>query len=331
MQFHLNCVTHELQWSALKRFSVPLQVDFLLPPSSPLSAQDYSDVAATERPLTSSPDLNSSPSSPPTVLSIAGFDPSAGAGVLADLKTFAAVGVYGMACITALTVQSTQGVRRVVGVDTGIVIETLDCLVEDACFSAIKVGMLGHVSMAQAVAGWLAQRQQVPVVLDPITRSSSGSDLLGVGGLDILRGAWLARADWITPNLAELAALTGRSVPANGAETEEAARALATMAEQQGNPGLKVVVTGGHADIPSDLLLMGNDCRWFPGERIHTNSTHGTGCAFSSALAARIALGDAPIAAVRAAKQYVAGGLRRAYPVGKGIGPLNHFWQKGYR
>ena len=149
MQFHLNCVTHELQWSALKRFSVPLQVDFLLPPSSPLSAQDYSDVAATERPLTSSPDLNSSPSSPPTVLSIAGFDPSAGAGVLADLKTFAAVGVYGMACITALTVQSTQGVRRVVGVDTGIVIETLDCLVEDACFSAIKVGMLGHVSMAR--------------------------------------------------------------------------------------------------------------------------------------------------------------------------------------
>ena len=261
---------------------------FLFPPFSPLSSQECSDVEATERPLASSPGLNSSPSAPPIVLSIAGYDPSAGAGVLADLKTFAAVGVYGMACITALTVQSTQGVRRVVGGDTGIVIETLDCLAEDACFSSIKVGMLGHVTIAQAVAGWLGQRQGIPVVLDPIIESSSGKDLLGIGGLDILRDAWLPRADWITPNLSELAALTGSTVPTTGPETEDSARLLQQMAMQRGNSGLKIVVTGGHAEIPNDLLLMANECLWYPGERIHTTSTHGTGCAFSSALAARL-------------------------------------------
>lgn len=301
---------------------------FLFPPSSPLSPQECSDVEATKRSLASSPGLNSSPSAPPIVLSIAGYDPSAGAGVLADLKTFAAVGVYGMACITALTVQSTQGVRRVVGVDTGIVIETLDCLAEDACFSSIKVGMLGHVMIAQAIAGWLSQRQEIPVVLDPIIKSSSGKDLLEIGGLDIVRDAWLPRADWITPNLAELAALTGTSVSTTGPETEDAAHRLQQMAAQRGNAGLKIVVTGGHADAPNDLLLMGNECLWYPGERIHTTSTHGTGCAFSSALAARIALGDQAVAAVQAAKVYVSGALRYAYPLGNGKGPLNHFWKR---
>jgi len=273
-------------------------------------------------------DPNAIPSSPPIVLSIAGYDPSAGAGVLADLKTFAAIGVYGMACITALTVQSTQGVRQISGVDSGIVIETLDCLAEDACFGSIKVGMLASVSVARAVVGWLRRRQRVPVVLDPILKSSSGKDLLEVEGLNDLREQWLARVDWITPNLAELAALTNTPIAATYAETEDAAYRLQQMAMQRGNAGLKVVVTGGHADAPNDLLLIGNAYLWYPGERIQTTSTHGTGCAFSSALAARIALGDEPAAAVQAAKEYVSGALRTAYPLGKGKGPLNHFWQR---
>ncbi|HVC89029.1 MAG TPA: bifunctional hydroxymethylpyrimidine kinase/phosphomethylpyrimidine kinase [Acidobacteriaceae bacterium] len=303
---------------------------YLFPPFNPLSAQGCSNAEETERSLASTPDSNSSPSSPPIVLSIAGYDPSAGAGVLADLKTFAAVGVYGMACITALTVQSTQGVRRVVGVDTGIVIETLDCLAEDACFSSIKVGMLAYVTIAQAVADWLGQRQEIPVVLDPIIKSSSGKDLLESDGLDVLRDAWLPRADWITPNLAELAILTETAVPTTGPETEEAAHRLQQMAAQRGNAELKIVVTGGHADAPNDLLLMGNECLWYPGERIHTTSTHGTGCAFSSALAARIALGDEAMTAVKAAKEYVTGALRYSYPLGNGKGPLNHFWQSTF-
>lgn len=279
----------------------------------------------------STSDRNSSEPSPPIVLSIAGYDPSAGAGVLADLKTFAAVGVYGMACITALTVQSSQGVRRVIGVDQDIVIETLDCLAEDACIGSIKVGMLGSAAIATAVAAWLEQRMRIPVVLDPILKSSSGKDLLDADGCEVLREAWLARADWITPNLAEVAALTGSLPPVTCAESEDAARLLQKMAADRGNAELKIVITGGHADAPDDLLLLGDECHWYSGERIETTSTHGTGCAFSSALTARIALGDEPRQAVQAAKDYVTNALRYAYQVGKGNGPLNHLWEKTCR
>jgi hydroxymethylpyrimidine/phosphomethylpyrimidine kinase len=265
--------------------------------------------------------------SPPNALSIAGFDPSAGAGILADLKTFSAMGVYGAACITALTVQSTTGVRRVEPLDPSLVVETLECLAEDLGFSAIKVGMLGNGAIAASVAGWMRrQTTAAPVMLDPILRSSSGHALLDRDGIDCLRQEWLDVARWITPNLPELAVLTGEPEPGNREETEHLARRLQKMAADRGNPDLRIVVTGGHADKPDDLLLTPNECRWFPGERVRTPSTHGTGCAFSSALAARIALGDDDAAAVQAAKEYVAGALRSAYPVGRGKGPVNHAW-----
>jgi hydroxymethylpyrimidine/phosphomethylpyrimidine kinase len=263
----------------------------------------------------------------PVVLSIAGYDPSAGAGILADLKTFAAHDVYGMACITALTIQSTQGVRRIQAFEPSTVVETLDCLAEDASFSSIKVGMLGQHSVAAVVLDWLQRQTGVPVVLDPVLKSSSGKELLDAEGADILRGDWLARVNWITPNLPELAALTGTSIPLTEAETEDAARKLQQMAAQRGNAGLKIVVTGGHTKKPDDLLLTTTGCRWYRGEHIETTSTHGTGCAFSSALAARLALGDDDFSAVKSAKEYVAGALRHAYPVGQGNGPLNHFWR----
>ena len=262
----------------------------------------------------------------PVVLSIAGYDPSAGAGVLADLKTFSALGAYGMACVTALTVQSTQGVRRVEPVAPDIVVETLDCLAEDVSFAAIKVGMLGSFSVAAAVAEWLGRRPEIPVVLDPVLKSSSGKDLLDDQGRDVLRDAWLARANWITPNLSELAALTGRPAPSTPEETVASAGRLLELARERGNDQLKIVVTGGHAQKPDDLLLTGEHFRWFLGDRIETASTHGTGCAFSSALAARIAFGDNDFVAVEAAKSYVAGALRNAIPVGRGAGPLRHFW-----
>jgi hydroxymethylpyrimidine/phosphomethylpyrimidine kinase len=299
----------------------------LSPPSNPPSFPERSAAGAEGSFSSAGSDPNSRQTSPPVVLSIAGYDPSAGAGVLADLKTFAAVGVYGMACITALTVQSTQGVRKVIGLDAGVLIETLDCLAEDASIDSIKVGMLGNAVVARAVVNWLQQRKAVPVVLDPILKSSSGKDLLDADGKDVLRQAWLGRADWITPNLAELAALAGTHLPVTRAETEDAARVLQRMATERGNAALKIVVTGGHGDAPDDLLLAGDEIRWFPGKRVETSSTHGTGCAFSSALAARIALGDEPQAAVQAAKAYVAGALQYATPLGKGAGPLNHFWK----
>lgn len=231
-----------------------------------------------------------------------------------------------MACITALTVQSSQGVRRLVPVESDVVIETLDCLVEDVCFSSIKVGMLGGHLVAAAVADWLRRHPEIPVVLDPVLKSSSGKDLLDPEGLAILRGEWLGRVNWITPNLPELAALTDVPLLQVIENVEVAARDLREISAKQNNPALRVVVTGGHGKSPDDLLLTREGCRWFPGERVETTSTHGTGCAFSAALAARVALGEDDFSAVQGAKDYVTGALRHAYPVGRGNGPLNHFW-----
>ncbi|HZC42640.1 MAG TPA: bifunctional hydroxymethylpyrimidine kinase/phosphomethylpyrimidine kinase [Acidobacteriaceae bacterium] len=267
-------------------------------------------------------------SAPPIVLSIAGYDPSAGAGVLADLKTFAALGVYGMASITALTIQSTLGVRKVIGLDPGTVTETLECLAGDVCFDAIKVGMLGTGAVAAAVTAWLEGQKNVPVVLDPVIKSSAGKDLLDSEGRQVLQRAGLARANWVTPNLHELAVLTGESIPSNSEETEKLARKLYGLATACGNPALKIVVTGGHAKTPDDLLLVNGKLQWFPGEWVRTKSTHGTGCTFSSALAAFIGLGDDPSNAVSNAKCYVTGALQQAYPAGTGRGSINHSWIK---
>ena len=299
----------------------------MLPPPKQSSPPERSIPAAEGSILPSDSNGAAMQSSPPIVLSIAGYDPSAGAGVLADLKTFAALGVYGMASITALTIQSTLGVRKVISLDPGTVTETLDCLAEDVRFAAIKVGMLGSGAVAAAVMAWLEEQKGVPVVLDPVVKSSSGKDLLDFEGCEILRRSGLARANWITPNLAELAVLTGGPEAADGKEMEKSALDLQRMAAECGNPKLMIVVTGGHATKPDDLLLTEGICRWFPGEWVETNSTHGTGCTFSSALTARIALGDEPPEAVAIAKRYVTGALRNALPIGKGHGPLGHFWQ----
>ena len=298
------------------------------PPSKQSSHPEHS-IPGAERPIsTVDPNVAAAQTAPPIVLSIAGYDPSAGAGVLADLKTFAALGVYGMASITALTIQSTLGVRKVIGLNPGTVTETLECLAEDVRFAAIKVGMLGSGAVAAAIMAWLDEQKSVPLVLDPVMKSSSGKDLLDFEGCEILRRAGLARANWITPNLAELAALTGSPESTNSEETEKSAVDLQRMAAECGNPRLAIVVTGGHAAKPDDLLVMGGNCQWFPGEWIETMSTHGTGCTFSSALAARIALGDEPSVAVANAKSYVTGALRHALPIGRGHGPLGHFWVK---
>ena len=242
------------------------------------------------------------------------------------MKTFAANGVYGMACVTAWTVQSTQGVRRVQAVDAGLILETLDCLASDVQFSAIKTGMLGDHRVAAAVLDWLRRHPAVPVILDPVFQSSSGACLLDAKGLAGIREEWLGRVQWITPNWMELATLTGVTQPFTRAEIESAAVHLHLMAARLGNPGINIAVTGGHAQKPDDLLLTAGELQWYPGEHIETASTHGTGCAFSSALAARVAWGEKEEAAMQSAKEYVAGALREAYTVGQGKGPLNHFW-----
>lgn len=262
----------------------------------------------------------------PVALTIAGFDPSSGAGVTADLKVFISHGICGMACVTGLTVQSTLGVRAVEPVTASTVAATLQMLAEDVEFSGIKVGMLATAEVANAVADFLDSVPGVPVVLDPVLRSSSGRELLEPEGVVVLRERLLGRIDWITPNREELEILIGRTI-SRSEEVPEAAERLRELARKTGNERLKVVVTGGDLSPPEDYLLSGeNDSGWISGERIETNSTHGTGCAFSSALLCRLVTGDSPRGAAVRAKEYVTAALKAAYPVGRGKGPMNHLF-----
>src|SRR5215467_3212126 len=178
---------------------------------------------------------------PPIVLSIAGYDPSSGAGVTADIKTIAAHGCYGIACITALTVQSTQGVKRVDPVDTRMITESLEELAADFHISAVRIGMLGSAEVARAVASFIRRHHLDNVVLDPVLKSSSGMDLLPRDGMQILKEKLLPLAHVITPNIDEAAALTGLGV-SSLEEMQAAALALHKLGAQ------KVIVTGGHLD-----------------------------------------------------------------------------------
>jgi len=263
---------------------------------------------------------------PPIVLSIAGFDPSSGAGITADLKVFSAHRLYGMSCITALTVQSTLGVREVEPVSSQLVAETLQTLTEDVTFAGIKIGMLATAEICEIVSAFLDRNPAVPVVLDPVLRSSSGRQLLESAGVRAIQETLLYRVNWITPNLAELGILTGESVE-HKENIPRAADSLRRMARNLGNEGLNIVVTGGHLDRPDDYLLTcQGESSWIPGQRVETSATHGTGCAFSSSLLCRIVARDSPLAAVTSAKAYVAAALNSAYPIGRGNGPMHHLF-----
>ncbi len=266
---------------------------------------------------------------PPVCLTIAGFDPSSGAGVTADLKTFAAFDVYGVAAITALTVQSTQGVRAVEPVSPDLLRETLSCLAADVTIAAVKIGMLANAALVRETARFLenVSVSRECIVLDPVCRSSSGRALLTEDDVAELRGQLLPRVGWITPNLDELAVLTGMPVATERAAIEEQAARLAALAG--GSEHLGVVATGGHLTRPDDYILWRGEGHWLEGERIETRSTHGTGCALSSALAAGLASGMTGNNAVRGAKQFVTEALRAAYPVGQGRGPMHHLFRLG--
>jgi hydroxymethylpyrimidine/phosphomethylpyrimidine kinase len=264
---------------------------------------------------------------PPVCLTIAGFDPSSGAGVSADLKTFAAHGVYGVAAITALTVQSSQGVRSIEPVRPSLFRETLEYLAADIPLAGVKLGMLASAGLVAEAEHFLRARPELRerIVLDPVLRSSSGASLLDAEGTALLREHLLGVVGWITPNLDELSLLTDVEVRTRE-QVPPAAGRLARQAASVGNSGMGIVVTGGHLGRPDDYLLWNGKGSWLPGERVETRSTHGTGCAFSSALLAELVLGRDGEDAVGAAKRYVAGALRAAYPVGQGRGPLHHLF-----
>lgn len=268
----------------------------------------------------------------PTLLTIAGFDPSSGAGVSADLAIFAAHGCFGTACITALTVQATTGVRETQPVADSLVASTLRCLEDDLPAEGIKIGMLANAANIEAVASFLEQTRSVnphrPVVLDPVLRSSSGRDLLDPTAIDLLQSRLLPLVSWITPNLDELAVMTHRP-KLDQMDLIHAAREL-----QQSHPHLGLIVTGGHIDPPDDLLVppvadAAAAPTWISGKPfLHTRSTHGTGCAFSSAFLSNLVLGSTAIEAARAAKHYVYRAIEAAPGLGHGRGPLNHLWTR---
>jgi len=261
---------------------------------------------------------------PPVVLTIAGFDPSSGAGITADIKTIAAHACYGVSCITALTIQSTQGVRRVEGVDPRIIAETLQELVLDLAVEAVHIGMLGNEQVVEVVADFLGQTRLPHVVLDPILKSSSGADLLDAAGTRLLIERLVPLAELVTPNLDEASVLTGMAV-ANLDQMRQAAARLHSLG------AANVVVTGGHLEKAIDLLSFttarGAEQEVFKANRQRSNSTHGTGCAFATALACHLAHGRGLPEAVLLSKAYVSAAIANAHPLGHGVGPLHHLYR----
>lgn len=265
----------------------------------------------------------------PRVLSIAGSDPSGGAGIQADLKAIAANGGYGMAAVTALTAQNTHGVRAVHVPPTDFLVEQLDAISDDIAVDAVKIGMLANADVIRAVKAWLEREQPANVVIDPVMISTSGDRLLDSAAesalLDLLRSA-----DIITPNLAELAVLTGSDAISEWSRAKEVAAELAARLDTM------VLVKGGHlgaGDAP-DALVSADGVEEFPGTRIPTQATHGTGCSLSSALAARRAAGDDWSGALKAARSWLRESLRAAddLGIGHGNGPVHHFaglWERG--
>jgi len=258
---------------------------------------------------------------PPIVLTIAGFDPSAGAGVAADLKTIAAHHCYGVAAITALTVQSTQGVKSVHDTPAAELRAQLDALLEDIKISAIKIGMLGHRGNAVVVGEFLDRAGVANVVLDPVMKSTSGeTDLIDAGGIKYIGEELLKRAMVVTPNIAEAEVLSGIPIK-DPAAMEAAARKIAERGARA------VVVKGGHMEKAIDVLFDGTEVLTFGGDHLKSENTHGSGCTFASAIAAQLACGRPLREAVLLAKTYVTKAIEKGYAIGKGPGPLDHFYR----
>jgi hydroxymethylpyrimidine kinase/phosphomethylpyrimidine kinase len=257
----------------------------------------------------------------PIVLAIAGFDPSCGAGVGADLKTISAHNCYGLAAITALTVQSTQGVSAVHATPAAVLRAQLDALAQDANIAAVKIGMLGTRANAAVVAEFLDKGKFEHVVLDTVIHATAGSaELLDAAGVKYLSDELIKRASVVTPNVPEAVQLTGMEIT-DVAGMEAAARKLVERGARA------VVITGGHMEKPVDVLFDGTEMQVLASDRVKTENTHGSGCTFASAIASQLALGRALPEAVMLAKAYVTKAIEKAFSIGKGPGPLDHFYR----
>ncbi|MBI2872508.1 MAG: bifunctional hydroxymethylpyrimidine kinase/phosphomethylpyrimidine kinase [Chloroflexi bacterium] len=254
-------------------------------------------------------------------MTIAGSDSGAGAGIQADLKTFAALGVYGTSVLTAITAQNTLGVTGVQEVSTELIAAQIDAVVTDIGADAVKTGMLSSVAIIETVAQAVRRHHLDVLVVDPVMVAKGGDRLLREDAVDTLRSRLLPLATVVTPNSPEAEVLAGRRV-ASLAEAREAARAIAALGPRW------VVVKGGHfGEEAVDTLFDGRDFLELTAKRVSTRNTHGTGCTFASAIAAGLAKGLPVPEAVRQAKEYVTEAIRHSFSVGHGHGPLNHFYR----
>lgn len=257
---------------------------------------------------------------PPRVLAIAGSDSGGGAGIQADLKTMLALGVHGMTVICAVTAQNSVGVQGYWELPAEAVGAQLDSVLSDIGAQAIKTGMLASAELVETVCDRLAD-VAAPVVVDPVAVSKHGDSLLSAGTLDTVRERLLPLATVVTPNLHEAELLTGLRIADEG-QMLAAAQMIIAMGPQW------VLMKGGHLrGNPVDLLVDRERVVRYPGQRISTVHTHGTGCTLASAIASRLAFGDDVPAAVQAAKEYVTGAISGGFALGAGIGPVDHGWR----
>jgi hydroxymethylpyrimidine/phosphomethylpyrimidine kinase len=252
-------------------------------------------------------------------LTIAGSDSGGGAGIQADLKTFAALGVYGSSVITAITAQNTVGVFAVQEIDTDVIAKQIDAVIDDIGAAGIKTGMLSSAAIIETVAGRLRHHGLQNLVVDPVMVAKSGDSLLRPEAVSVLRELLLPLATIVTPNLPEAETLTGRRVETQN-DMRDAARAIADMGPRA------VVVKGGHlAGAADDVLFDGSGFHVLHAERVDTPHTHGTGCTFSAAITAGLARGRSVPDAVADAKAYLTRAIEQAYAIGRGHSPVHHF------
>jgi hydroxymethylpyrimidine/phosphomethylpyrimidine kinase len=257
-----------------------------------------------------------------TALTIAGSDSSAGAGIQADLKTFAAHGVYGTTAITAITAQNTLGVSSAEALPADLVAAQIEAVMSDIGAHAAKTGMLANAAIVEAVAAAIDDLEIPLVVVDPVMLAKSGHHLLDDEALGAMKAELLSRAFVVTPNIPEAEALSQRSIHSDD-DRRDAARRIVALGPRA------VIIKGGHfpaADIV-DLLYDGHRFVEFRAERVESTSTHGTGCTFAAALTSHLALGRTLEESIPLAQAYVAGAIRHAPKLGKGHGPLHHFWR----
>ena len=257
----------------------------------------------------------------PTAMTIAGSDSGGGAGIQADLKTFAALGVYGTSVLTAITAQNTVGVTGIHEVPVDIVAAQIEAVISDIGADAVKTGMLSSSDIIETVARELAHFRVDHLVVDPVMVAKSGDRLLREEAVSAMRRSLLPLAAVVTPNIPEAGALTDTSIE-SGSDARRAAERIVSMGAKS------VVVKGGHLPgRPVDLFYDGREFREFDAPRIETRNTHGTGCTFASAIAAGLARGLEVVDAVASAKEYVTEAIRHSFDVGQGHGPLNHFYK----